>query len=80
MAIVIDDKILKAGNISERELLVDIAFLLYEKGVIGLGKTREFCGLTLEDFEDEMYKRNISRFSEDSVQEDIVTMNKLFPK
>ncbi len=80
MAIVIDDKILMAANITEREMLIEIAFILYEKNVFGLGKAREFCGLSLMDFEEEMYKRNISRFSEESVLQDIQTMNKLFPK
>ncbi|SFQ49586.1 UPF0175 family protein [Parafilimonas terrae] len=80
MAIVIDDKILATANISERELLTEIAFLLYEKNIIGLGKAREFCGLGFIEFEAEIAKRNISRFSEASLQQDVDTIDKLFGK
>lgn len=80
MAIVIDDKMLASAGMSEKDLLIEIAFLLYEKRIFGLGKAREFCGLGIEEFETEMSKRNISRFSEESLQQDIETMNKLFPQ
>lgn len=80
MAILIDDKILSTANISEKELLIEIAFLLYNHNGFSLGKTREFCGLSFKEFEAEMAKRNISRFSEESLRQDIETMNKLFRK
>jgi predicted HTH domain antitoxin len=80
MAIIIDDKILAAANMSEKDLLIEIAFLLYEKKIFGLGKAREFCGLSIVEFEKEMSNRNISRFSEESLRQDIETMNQLFPK
>lgn len=80
MAILIDDKILSTASISEEELLTEIAFLLYERNAFSLGKAREFCGLGFKEFEAEMAKRNISRFSKESLQQDIDTMNKLFRK
>jgi len=80
MAIIIDEKILATSNMSEKDLLVEIAFLLYERKIIGLGKAREFCGLGFMEFEAEMSKRNISRFSEESLRQDIDTMNSLFHK
>lgn len=80
MAIVIDDKMLRAANLSEKDLLTEIAFMLYEKNIISLGKAREFCGLGFIDFEAEMSKRNISRFSEESLKQDVSTIKKLFGK
>jgi predicted HTH domain antitoxin len=80
MSIVIDDNILKAANISKEQLLIEIAFMLYEKNLIGLSKAREFCGLNIVDFQAEMYKRNISYYTLQALEEDIETMNKLFPK
>lgn len=78
MAIVIDDKILTSANLSEKDLLIEIAFMLYEKNIISLGKAREFCSLGFIDFENEMSKRNISRFSQESLRQDVATINKIF--
>lgn len=80
MAIVIDDTILTAAHISEQDLLTEIAFLLYERNIFSLGKAREFSRLDFMAFEAEMAKRNISRFSNESLHQDIDTMNKLFGK
>ncbi len=74
MAIVIDDKILKAANISEREMLIEIAFMLYEKKVFGLGKAREFCGLNVPEFQTEMAKREISYYSGEMIEKEIADM------
>jgi predicted HTH domain antitoxin len=63
-----------------KKLLIEIAFLLYNHNVFSLGKAREFCGLRFNEFEAEMTKRNISRFREESLQQDIEIMNKLFRK
>jgi predicted HTH domain antitoxin len=55
-------KILSTASISEKKLLIEIAFLLYNHNVFSLGKAREFCRLRFNEFEAEMAKRNISRF------------------
>ncbi len=80
MAIIIDDKVLAASGLSEKELLVEIAFMLFEKNVFGLGKAREFCGLNVLEFQKEMNKREISYYNEEMLTQDIATMQKLFPK
>ncbi len=74
MAIVIDDKVLANANISEKELLIEIAFLLYNKNIFGLGKAREFCGLNVIDFQKEMAKREISYYTLESIKQEVNEM------
>lgn len=45
MALIISDELLKNANVSESEIRLDLAVLLYSKGVFSLGKASELAGI-----------------------------------
>jgi predicted HTH domain antitoxin len=46
-----------------------VACKLYEKGVLSIGRTAEFAGLSIEDLKDSLYRRGIKRESDESLSE-----------
>ncbi len=59
MSLMIPDDILQASQMSEDDLKLEIALLLYHQGKISSGKVRAWTGLTVIEFQHELAKRNL---------------------
>ncbi len=46
-----------------------VATRLYEKGRLSLGRTAEWCGLTIEELKEELHKQGIRRLTEEDPAE-----------
>ncbi|MEH2373542.1 UPF0175 family protein [Nostoc sp.] len=55
----IPDDILRASNMTEDELKLEIAILLYQQGKISGGKVRAWTGTTVLEFQHELGKRGL---------------------
>jgi predicted HTH domain antitoxin len=72
MALIITDDILRQANLSEQELLVDLACYLYERKRLSMGKARALVGMNLLDFQRELAKREIDlHYSEADFEQDM---------
>lgn len=60
MLISIPDSALKQSNLSQKELLIEIAAYLYSKGILTIGQARKICGLDLVSFQKQLAKRQIA--------------------
>jgi predicted HTH domain antitoxin len=59
MSVVIPDDILIASKMSEAELKIEIAIMLYKQEKISSGKVRAWTGLTVIEFQHELAKRGL---------------------
>jgi len=60
------------GEIKE-ELTKELALALYVRGVLPLGKARQFAGMTRRGFHEELGQRRIIRhYTEEDFEEDLV--------
>ena len=46
-----------------------VACKLYEKGVLSIGRTAAFAGLSIEDLKEALHRRGIKRESDESLEE-----------
>jgi predicted HTH domain antitoxin len=78
MSVVIPDDILTAAKISEAELKLEIAILLYQKYKISSGKARRLAGMNLIEFRKELASRGICvHYDVEDLQADIKTLQEL---
>lgn len=59
MGIVIPDDILQATKMTEDEMKLEIAIMLYQQEKISSGKVRTWTGLTVIEFQHELAKRGL---------------------
>ncbi|MBD2454430.1 UPF0175 family protein [Nostoc sp. FACHB-87] len=59
MSVVIPDDILRAARMTEDELKLEIAIMLYKQEKISSGKARTWTGLTVIEFQHELAKRGL---------------------
>ena len=59
MSVVIPDDILRATKMTEDELKLEIAIMLYKQEKITSGKARAWAGLTVSEFQHELAKRGL---------------------
>jgi predicted HTH domain antitoxin len=76
MEIVIPDDVITAMKLPkgevERELRVDLAVILYQRGVLPLGKAAKLAGMTKREFLEELAKRKVPRhYTERELEEDL---------
>lgn len=76
MEIVIPEDIITAMKLPrgevERELRVDLAVILYQRGILPLGKAAKLAGMTKREFLEELAKRKIPRhYTEKELEEDL---------
>lgn len=72
---VIKGDFLEKANLSPKELLVDFAIFLYEKGRLSMGQAKKLSGLDQLSFQAEMVKRGVYlNYSIDSFEEDLKTL------
>ncbi|MDY6782746.1 MAG: UPF0175 family protein [Cyanobacteriota bacterium] len=78
MSIVISDEILQAAKLSEAELRLDIAILLFQRYKISTGKARRLAGMSLLEFRQELAKRDICvHYDIEDFKADIETLRRL---
>lgn len=72
MALIIEDKDLQLAGISEQELLIEIAVLLYQKGKLSLGKASEMAKMQKVYFQKELAKREVdANYDEQELEKDL---------
>ncbi len=76
MEIVIPNDVIAAMKLPkdevERELRLDLAVILYQRGVLPLGKAAKLAGVTRREFLEELAKRRIPRhYTERELLEDV---------
>ena len=78
MSVVIPDDILQAIKMTEDELKLEIAIMLYEQQKISSGKVRAWTGLTVIEFQHELAKRGLYiNYDVEDFQSDIKTLQSL---
>ncbi len=72
MKIEIPDAILKQGNLSPRELLTELATLLYAKTDLSWSAAAQLIGISRDEFLQELAKRNIPvKYSVEDLERDL---------
>jgi predicted HTH domain antitoxin len=75
MALIIKDQELRAAQITEGELRVEIAILLYQQERLSLGKASKFAGLNRILFQQELGKRGVPvNYDIEALEEDLKTL------
>ena len=78
MSVVIPDEILTAAKMSEAELKLEIAMLLYQKSKLGTGTARRLAGMHLIEFQKELARRDICiHYDVEDLQAEIKTLQEL---
>ena len=75
MSVVIPDDILKSAAMSEAELKLEIAIMLFQQDKISIGKARRLAEMNLLDFQREIAQRGICiHYDVEEFEEDIKTL------
>ncbi|WP_058994592.1 UPF0175 family protein [Leptolyngbya sp. NIES-2104] len=78
MSVVIPDDILQASKMTEEELKLEIALMLYKQGKISSGKVRTWTGLTVLEFQHELAQRELCiNYDVEEFQSDVKTLRSL---
>lgn len=78
MSVIIPDDILRASNMTEDELKLEIGILLYEQGKISSGKVRAWTGITVLEFQHELAKRGLYlNYDVEDFQSDVQTLQSM---
>ncbi|VXD16225.1 conserved hypothetical protein [Planktothrix serta PCC 8927] len=78
MSVIIPDDILRASNLTEDELKLEIAILLYQQGKISSGKVRAWTGITVIEFQHELAKRGLYiNYDVEDFQSDVRTLQSM---
>lgn len=78
MSVIIPDDILQSAEMSEAELKLEIAIMLFQQDKISLGKARSLAGMSLLDFLREIASRGICiHYDVDEFEEDIQTLRSM---
>ncbi|NEQ22535.1 MAG: UPF0175 family protein [Microcoleus sp. SIO2G3] len=75
MTVLIPDDILRATRMTEDELKLEIAIMLYKQEKISSGKARAWTGLTVIEFQHELAKRGLYiNYDVEDFQADVKTL------
>lgn len=78
MSLTIPDDILQSAKMTEEELKLEIAILLYQQKKISIAKARFFAGKNVLQFQKELANRGISLdYEPEDQQADIETLRRL---
>lgn len=78
MSVIIPDDILRASNMTEDKLKLEIAVLLYQQGKISAGKVRAWIGITVLEFQHELAKRGLyTNYDVEDFQADLQTLQSM---
>jgi predicted HTH domain antitoxin len=75
MNTIIPDDIFRATKMTEDELKLEIAMMLYQQQKISSGKVRHWTGLTVIEFQQELAKRGLYlNYDVEDFQSDVQTL------
>lgn len=78
MSVTIPDDIVQSTQMTEAELKVEIAVMLYKQQKISSGKARAWTGLTVIEFQHELAKRGLFiNYDVEDLEADIKTLQSL---
>ncbi|NET61225.1 MAG: UPF0175 family protein [Symploca sp. SIO2E6] len=78
MSVVIPDSILNATKMTEDELELEIAIMLYKQQKISSGKVRAWTGLTVLEFQHELAERGVNlNYDVEDFQSDVNILHSL---
>lgn len=78
MSVVIPDDIVAASKMSEAELKLEIAIMLYKQEKISSGKAGEWLGMNIIEFRRELGKRELTiNYDVEDFQADLETLRSL---
>jgi predicted HTH domain antitoxin len=78
MSFVIPDDILQAAKMTEDELRLEVAILLYKQNKISSGKAHGWTGLTVIDFQHELARRGLCiNYDVQDFQADVKTLQSM---
>lgn len=78
MSVTIPDDIVQSTHMTEAELKVEIAVMLYKQQKISSGKARAWTGLTVIEFQHELAKRGLFiNYDVDDLEADIKVLHSL---
>ena len=76
MALLIEDRDLQAAQLTEEELRLEIAILLYQQAKFSTGKASAFANMNRVLFQKELGKRKISvNYDLEELNKDLITLN-----
>ncbi|MEA5620824.1 UPF0175 family protein [Cronbergia sp. UHCC 0137] len=75
MSLTISDEILHSTGMTSKELLIEIAVMLFEKEKVSLGKASKIAEMNYVEFQELLAQRNISlHYDVAEFQEDMKTL------
>ncbi|MDF5731981.1 MAG: UPF0175 family protein [Rhizonema sp. PD38] len=78
MSVIIPDDILAAATISEAELKLEIAIMLFQQDRISIGKARRLAGMNLIEFQREIASRGICiHYDVEEFEADLKTLREM---
>ncbi|MBK7994391.1 MAG: UPF0175 family protein [Blastocatellia bacterium] len=78
MSVVIDDEILQTTRMTKKELLQEIAIMLFEKEKLTLGQASKLAGINQFNFQHLLASRNISiHYGVEDFEQDLATLEGL---
>jgi predicted HTH domain antitoxin len=78
MSVIIPSDIVEATKLSEDELKLEIAIMLYKQNKISSGKVRRWTGLTVIEFQHELAKRGLFiNYEVEDLQSDLKTLQSM---
>ncbi|MFH7244677.1 MAG: UPF0175 family protein [Spirulina sp.] len=78
MSVTIPDDIVQSTHMTEDELKIEIAVMLYNQQKISSGKARSWTGLTVIEFQHELAKRGLFiNYDVEDLEADIKTLQSL---
>ena len=78
MSVVIPDDVLRSAGMSEAQLKLEIAIMLFQQDRISIGKARRLAGINLLEFQREIAKRGICiHYDVEEFEEDIKTLQEM---
>lgn len=78
MTLVIPEDILQASQMTEKEIQLEIAILLYQKEKISSGMVRAWTGLNVLEFQHELAKRDLYlNYDVEDFEQDLQTLRSM---
>lgn len=76
--LVIENDILEAAHITEEELRVELAVMLYRKGRLSYAQARALSALSRIQFDDLLFEQSVPpEFTVEDLRDDVRTLEKL---
>lgn len=68
------------AEFAESDIRLDLACALYAAGRISRSVAARMAGMEHLAFDEELFQRRIPSYTEEMLEEDMATLNKLFPR